>query len=379
MKIAFDAKRISHNSTGLGNYSRYIINILSKYYPDHQYQLYFPSKGQTNLRTQIPAKQQIKDFYPKGLYTIRYFKSLWRSYGIIKDLQGNSPDLFHGLSNELPFGLEKAKIKSVVTIHDLIFLRYPQFYPWIDRHIYAYKFKKACQEATKIIAISEMTKMDIISFFHIPEKKITVIYQGCDQSFKQTASSDKKMMVRKKYNLPERYILYVGSIESRKNLLLVIKAIGLLKEKINLIAIGKQTAYTAIVKEHIQKLKLEGQVSLLSNIPFDELPAIYQMASLFTYPSFFEGFGIPIIEALYSSIPVIAATGSCLEEAGGPDSIYINPNDEVAMSEAIKKVLSEKAIANKMIDQGKKYVTHFSDEKIAKDIINIYNQVINEP
>lgn len=377
MKIAFDAKRISHNSTGLGNYSRYIVNILSGYYPEHQYQLYFPSEGKSSLRAQIPVKRQIKDFYPKGLYTLFCFKSFWRSFGIVKDLKRNSSDLFHGLSNELPLGLRKSGIKSVVTIHDLIFIRYPQFYPWIDRHIYAYKFKKACQEADRIIAISEMTKRDIISYFHIPEEKINVIYQGCDKSFRQTVSADKKTKVREKYNLPEQYILYVGSIESRKNLLLVVKALGLLKEKVHLVAIGKQTPYTEVVKEHIQGLHLESQVSLLTNIPFDELPAIYQMASLFTYPSFFEGFGIPIIEALHSGVPVIAATGSCLEEAGGPDSIYIDPNNESEMSEAINRVLSDKDLALQMINKGKEYVTRFSDEKIASEIMNLYEQIID--
>ena len=377
MKIAFDAKRISHNATGLGNYSRYIVNILSNYYPEHQYQLYFPSKGKSSLRAQLPAKQQIKDFYPKGLHSVLCFKSMWRSFGIVRDLKQNSPDLFHGLSNEIPLGLRKAGIKSIVTIHDLIFMRYPLFYPWIDRHIYAYKFKKSCQEANKIIAISEMTKRDIISYFHIPEEKIKVIYQGCDKSFTQAVSADKKAEVRRKYNFPEQYILYVGSIESRKNLLLVVKALGLLKEKVHLVAIGKQTPYTEVVKKHIEELHLEEQVSILSNIPFDELPAIYQMASLFTYPSFFEGFGIPIIEALHSGVPVIAATGSCLEEAGGPYSIYVDPNNEMEMSEAISKVLSDKDLADKMIKQGKEYVNQFN-EKIAKDIIDLYNQVINE-
>lgn len=376
MKIAFDAKRISHNATGLGNYSRYIINILSSYHPDNQYQLYFPSKGKSKLRAQIPEKHQIKDFYPKGLYSVSFFKSFWRSWNIAKDLKQNSPVLFHGLSNEIPFGLKETGIKSIVTIHDLIFIRYPQFYPLIDRHIYAYKFKKACQKSNRIIAISEMTKRDIISYFHIPEEKIEVIYQGCDKSFKQIVPADKKKEVKEKYNLPEKYILYVGSIESRKNLLLVVKALGLLKEKVHLVAVGKQTPYTDLIKKHIQELQLEQQVSLLSNIPFDELPAIYQMATIFTYPSFFEGFGIPIIEAIHSGLPVIAAKGSCLEEAGGADSIYVDPHNEQEMCKAIESILTNKDLAKEMVMKGKEYVAKFDDKIIADQIIKVYNKTI---
>lgn len=377
MKIAFDAKRISHNSTGLGNYSRYIINILSKYYPENQYQLYSPSKGKPNLRARVPEKKCIKDFYPKGVYAFPLLKSLWRSQGLVSDLKKNSSDLFHGLSNELPFGLKQTGIKSIVTIHDLIFLRYPDFYPWIDRHIYAYKFKKACENADKIIAISEMTKRDIISYFNISEEKISVIYQGCDKSFSEQVPLEKKEETRRKYDLPDRYILYVGSIESRKNLLLVVKALSSLNEKIHLVAIGKQTQYADIVKNSIQELNLENQVSLLSNIPFEELPAIYQMATVFTYPSFFEGFGIPIVEALHSGIPVIAAKGSCLEEAGGPNSAYIDPISETEMIETLNKILSNDALAQEMILKGKQYVTRFNDDVIAAEIMALYKETIN--
>lgn len=378
MKIAFDAKRITRNATGLGNYSRYIVSILSHYYPQNQYVLYSPSQAKENLRSRLPIANNIKYTFPIGLYAKGLFKSIWRSFGLSSQLAKDGCELFHGLSNELPTGLKSAGVKSIVTIHDLIFLRYPSFYPFIDRHIYAYKFRKACQKADTVLAISEMTKRDIISYFHIPEEKIAVVYQGCDPSFALQCPADKKETVRLKYDLPQRYILYVGSIESRKNLLLVVKALGLMNEKVHLIAIGKQTPYADVVKKEIQTLGLESQVTILSNIPFDDLPAIYQMASLFTYPSFFEGFGIPIIEALHSGIPVIAATGSCLEEAGGEDSIYVDPNDANQMCEAITKVLSDETLAAQMVLKGKEYVKRFSDENIAKEVMQLYKRTMQQ-
>lgn len=378
MKIAFDAKRITHNATGLGNYSRYVVSIISKLFPENEYLLYTPSKGKKALRKRVPLNENITFHFPKGTYAKGFFKSFWRTFGIAKETKKQGVSIFHGLSNELPFGLKNVGVKSVVTIHDLIFLRYPSFYPFIDRHIYSYKFKRACKKADQVIAISEMTKRDIVSYFDIPQEKINVIYQGCDHSFAQVASDAKKKEVKSKYNLPDRYILYVGSIESRKNLLLVVRALGLLKEKIHLIAIGKQTPYAEEVKKEVKSLGLNSTVSLLTNIPFEDLPTIYQMASLFTYPSFFEGFGIPIIEALHSGIPVIAATGSCLEEAGGPHSIYVDPNNVEQMGEAITKVLSNPDMANEMIVSGKEYVKRFSDEIIAGELMELYKKTIEQ-
>lgn len=376
MKVAFDAKRITHNSTGLGNYGRYVIDILSDYYPENAYDLYSPSKGKDHLRNKLREKKNITYHYPSPIDSL--LKSVWRSYGIIKDLKKFSPDIFHGLSNELPIGLKKAGIQSVVTIHDLIFIRYPQFYKKIDRTIYNHKFRKACEQADRVIAISDMTRQDIIKTYHIPEEKIDVVYQGCAPLFLKQVSPEQKEKIRTKYNLPSRYILSVGSIEQRKNLLLIVRALRQLGKDIHLIAIGKRTPYTDIVETYIKENNMQQQVSILNNVPFEDLPGFYQMADLFIYPSFFEGFGIPIIEALHSNIPVIAATGSCLEEAGGPDSLYVEPNDVNDLSEKINWILSTPAQAELMKKAGKEYVKRFTDQQIANDLMNVYRNVLNK-
>lgn len=376
MKIAFDAKRVTHNSTGLGNYGRYVVDILSDYYPKNTYDLYSPSKGKDYLRNKLREKDNITYHYPGPIDSL--LKSAWRSYGIIKDLKKSSPDIFHGLSNELPIGLEKAGIRSVVTIHDLIFIRYPQFYKKIDRTIYNHKFRKACEQADRVIAISDMTRQDIIKTYHIPEEKIDVVYQGCAPLFLKQVSPEQKEKIRTKYNLPSRYILSVGSIEQRKNLLLIVRALRQLGKDIHLIAIGKRTPYTDIVETYIKENNMQQQVSIFNNVPFEDLPGFYQMADLFIYPSFFEGFGIPIIEALHSNVPVIAATGSCLEEAGGPDSLYVEPNDVNDLSEKINWILSTPTQAELMKKAGKEYVKRFTDQQIANDLMNVYRNVLNK-
>lgn len=377
MKIAFDAKRITHNGTGLGNYGRYVVNGLTSFFPDNTYQLYTPGIGKDILRNRIIPTEKVSFHYPESRFA-KMLPSAWRSFGITSTLIQEKVDLYHGLSNELPINLRKSGIHSVVTIHDLIFLRYPQFYKPADRFIYTYKFRQACLRADKVIAISEQTKRDIISFLHIPENKIEIVYQGCDPIFGLPVQEDVRQVVRGKYRITSPYILYVGSIEERKNLLLLTKALKALKEDISVIAIGKRTPYTEVVETYIRENNLSDRVHLLNNIPFSELPAFYQMASLFVYPSFFEGFGIPILEAQLSKIPVIAATGSCLEEAGGTGALYTDPNNEHELRGLIEAVLNEPQLAESMRKSGIEYARNFDAKKLATDMTNLYKQITLE-
>ena len=375
MRIGFDGKRAVQNFTGLGNYSRYIADILCHFYPENDYILYAPKKRDNKRLNQLTGQyRQLFLAYPVSFW--KKLSSLWRIWGITSQLESEGIDIFHGLSNELPLNIRKSRIKSIVTIHDLIFLRYPQYYHLIDRKIYTYKFRKACENADKIIAISECTKRDIIRYFGISEDKIEVVYQGCDTSFTHAVTEEKKREVRSKYQLPEHYILNVGSIEERKNILAAVQALPMLPTDIHLVIVGRRTDYTEKVEQYIKKNKLTERVHIISNVPFDDLPAFYQSAEIFVYPSRFEGFGIPIIEALYSGIPVVAATGSCLEEAGGPESIYVNPDDIAGMADAFKQILANSHQKEGMIEKGKVFAKQFSEKKQAMQIMNIYNNTI---
>ena len=373
MTIGFDAKRAFANNTGLGNYSRYIIKNLSVFFPDCRFRLYAPKEVDQPVMKQIRKSENVSFFFPSGLNA--RFSSLWRTTGISAGLSRDGVQLFHGLSNELPVGLRKRGIRSVVTIHDLIFLRYPQFYHAIDRAVYTRKFRHACREADRIVAVSECTKREIINFFNTAPDKISVIYQGCDQSFSKETPLEEKQQVCRKYGLPDTFILTVGTIESRKNLLLTVKALSHLDDSIHIVAVGRQTRYAAEVKKYAVQHGLANRLHYLSGITFSDLPAIYQSAAVFVYPSFFEGFGIPVIEALHSGTPVIAATGSCLEEAGGPYSLYVDPDNEEQLADNIQKVLSDKNLQTTMITEGKKYVARFDDQLLARQMMELYDQI----
>lgn len=370
MKIGFDGKRATQNFTGLGNYSRYVLKILAQYYPENHYSVYALNAPEKSMH--LNKVTSVRFHYPDNQIS----KSYWRSYSIVNDLHKEQIELYHGLSNEIPFGLKKAGILSVVTIHDLIFIRYPQYYSFFDRKMYEYKVRYACDHADKIIAISEQTKRDLISYFKVEEKRIEVIYQNCDPIFRLLIPEEEKIRIRSLYRLPEKYILNVGTIEIRKNLLLTVKALKELDKNIHLVVIGKATSYAQKVRKFINENGLINRVHFLENVPFHDLPGIYQQSLLFVYPSEFEGFGIPIIEALSSGIPVIAAQGSCLEEAGGTASIYVNSKDVTGLASQIEYVLENMEKRQEMILGGFEHLKQFSDDKIADKIFNLYKNLL---
>lgn len=370
MKIGFDAKRIYHNTSGLGNYGRDLVRILANYYSDNNYLLYNPKLKKVK---RLLEKNNITEVLPDiKLWT--KLSSIWRQGPIVKQLQRDNIDIFHGLSGEIPNGIQKTKIKSVVTIHDLIFVRFPELYSFFDRKIHLNKVKFAANNADKIIAISEQTKKDIIKFLKIDESKIEVIYQGCHGSFKEEKSLEFKTEVKQKFKLPEKFVLNVGAINERKNILSLIKSIQNIATP--LIIIGGKTPYFKVLETYIKENQLQEKVRFLENVSMQELAVIYQMASVFVYPSIFEGFGIPIIEALYSKTPVITSTGSCFSEAGGPNSIYVKPKDIETLSNKIQLVLDDEKLANNMIEKGFEFVQKFNDDVIAEKYFSIYKHLL---
>lgn len=372
--IGFDAKRIVSNSTGLGNYSRTLVGDLHREAPQIPMLLYALDRGSLQLRSQLQEDATLRFVFPDRprLWVQR---KLWRLRGIVDYLQRDGVTLYHGLTGELPFGLREAGIRQVVTVHDLIFLRHPKYYHRIDVQIYRKKFRWSMMAADRIIAISERTKQDIIELGGVDESRIDVVYQSCAPRFTVNAGAERLAEVSHTYSLPSCFVLSVGSIEERKNLELVVRALASLPSQVHLVAVGRPTKYEERLRDEALRIGVSQRIHLLHNVPNHDLQALYQMAQAFVYPSRYEGFGIPIIEAIHSGLPVVAATGSCLEEAGGPDCLYVSPDDHQAMARAITLLLSE-GKESERIGRSREYVGRFSNANTARQVLQVYEKAL---
>ncbi len=369
MRIAFDAKRAFHNNRGLGNYSRDVIRLMKTFAPENDYYLAgFPTDKYAFVAENAHIIQPKSFFYTK-------FPSLWRSKGCVKQLVENSIDIYHGMSQELPCGIENTNIKTIVTIHDTIWIRYPELYSFTYRKIFTAKNKFACKIADKIIAISEQTKRDAIEFLGADESKIEVVYQGCNNIFRQVITNEQIAEVKKKYNLPQDFLLDVGAIEKRKNLENLIRAIAIGKIDMPLIVVGGKSKYADEMQVLANNLGVSEQIIYKHNIAHEDMPALYKAAKLFVYPSIFEGFGIPIIEAQCVGTPVLTSTGSCFAETGGEAALYANPLDPEDIAEKINKILTDCNIAQKMSQLGITNSMRFSDENVANNLIKTFHSL----
>lgn len=378
LNIGFDAKRAFYNSSGLGNYSRNLITALINNFPQHQYHLFSPGFSKSDFHDFVSKQANVKLIEPPS-----YFPSLinapWRTFIIPNKLKKLSIQLYHGLSAELPEEFcNKKKTAKVVTIHDLIFIRYPKLYSKTDSSFYSIKTRKACKSANGILAVSNQTSNDLQEFLKVPGEKITVIYQCCNPIFYNSVSAEQLQFVKKKYNLSNEFILNVGTLEERKNSISLIESVAKMKNPLPIVFIGKETGYMQHVKQSLKKNNMEKQVIFLKDISNFELSAIYRLATISAYPSIFEGFGIPVLESIVCGTPVIAHFGSSLPEAGGEAAMYCNTNNVDEFLHSLNQLIYDEQIRNDFKDKMKIHAEKMSPDNFAKNTMIYYEQILGK-
>jgi glycosyltransferase involved in cell wall biosynthesis len=380
MRIGFEAKRAAHNFRGLGNYSRGLIEGLLEYSPDDDLFLYAPPVKDRRAKEWLLTLSTKAHLKVPTSYLETKLSSFWRSFLLAHDLTKDNLDIFHGLSHEIPYRLKGFRpYKKIVTMHDLIYLRYPEFFPLVDRVVYNQKFKYACKNSDVVVAICQQTKDDLIHYFGVPEKKIIVHYQSCSPLFYETKSPAALSTVLEKYKLDKPFILNVGAFEERKNQLTLLESYALLANHTeeDLVFVGQGKKYREQVKARALDLNLSHRVHFLNSVRFDELPVLYQAAKVFCFPSHFEGFGIPIIEALFSKTPVITTEGSCFPESAGPNSYFIDPQSISSLSSGLEKVISNPNLQKEMSLKGYDFVQRFHRKVSTEHLLDIYRRVLN--
>ena len=292
------------------------------------------------------------------------------------DITKHGINVYHGLSNEVPE--LPAYIKKVVTIHDVIFHKMPKTFPFIDRQMYAYKTKKACHTADAVIAVSEQTKHDLIELLEIPEEKIHVVYPTWNKEYGYECNYVLKDEYFSRYALPRDFVLYVGAISKRKNFLSLLQAM-LLTENIdkNLVVVSNGGDEYEVAESFIYENHLEGRIFFLKDLPWYELPIIYHMSQGLVYPSLYEGFGLPILEALSCGKPVITSKISSMPEVGGDACIFIDPLNVEEISAAINFIYYNLDLAAEVKVKAQEQIQKFNPEKMTAKMMEVYKQVCN--
>lgn len=376
MIIGFDAKRAFHNQTGLGNYSRTLISGLMRQYPQHQYAL-FDTGNPLDLpyfQRQLRESGASWEVISGGWLGKNSRVWGWGSLALKKQL-----DIFHGLSNEIPLDWKKGKTKVVVTVHDVIFKRFPEGYKSLDRWIYQKKTAFATRHADLIVATSEQTKRDLEAWFPQSVGKIEVVYQDTDAGFHYRKRPEAIARILYQYDLVERpYILCVSKLEKRKNHKNLLEAYKKVMAEIpeDLVLIGGRGDAAS---EILDKLgDFGGRLRWLGRIESDDLVNLYDGASFCVYPSVFEGFGIPLLEAMRRGKAQISSLGSCFEEVAGSAAIYADSENPISIGEALKSVSLDPRVKSRLELAAQKEIERFDIHQQLEKMMCLYKRLVNE-
>ena len=373
LKIGFDAKRLLNMRSGFGIYARSVVQSLMTRQADDNLLLFAPYLSDNPIlepeNSPFFKSQQVNVILP-WLSSKRFFSQA----ELTARVHFSGIDIYHGLSQEIPFSARHLSCPKVVSICDLIYRRIPASLNTSSFQAQDQKLRMAVSIADIIIAISENTKADLIDALGVSSQKIRVIYPSCHHRFFSRLSPHELTELKTVYDLPDDYILYVGTISERKNLLALVKAVEQLSASLRLpiVVVGMPTPYKTLVEKYCQEHRISSLVKFYSVERNDDLPGFYQAAKLFVYPSMYEGFGIPIIEAQASGIPVITSNVSSMPEAAGRHSLFIDPSNPDDLAQAIEQALSDTAQRNYMIESGLNQARMFCGTDSSKRLIETY-------
>lgn len=382
MKIGLDCSgALLGERTGVGNYSHQLIFALSRIDKVNEYVLYpfFYSifLGSAN-NINLPRKDNFRIAFESTPYLLSKFLMIRAVPSFIKEKMLGDIDVVHSMNFSIPKFRTKKK-KLVATIYDLTVMTHPECHRKANVDFCLKGIKDAARYADQIIAISEHTKNDLMHYMKVPEERITVTYLAAGSDYYQISDPVILNSTAKKYKLPDNYILFIGSLEPRKNIRTLLKAYSNLPNKFQkeffLVIAGGKGWLNSDIPSLVQELNISDKVKFAGYIEKQDINAVYSQAAVFVYPSLYEGFGLPILEAMACGTPVITSNTSSMPEVAGDAARLITPTDIDELTGALEDTLKNESLRQDMRQKGLRQASLFSWEKCAKETLAVYNKV----
>lgn len=384
MRIAIDGRTITKSKSGVGMYALRTVESLLRIDPQNEYHLFLVEE---NERLAAP---NLKKILIPG-YDRMGRNRWWENVLLPSYLRTHAIDLFFSPAYALPMlpriqpfipFVAPLKSKLIVTIHDVIGFVMPETFTWKMRLWLRVFVNNAARVAHHIITISQTTKNDFVHYTECPPEKVSVIHNSIDERFHPIDDVRERQRVQKKYNLPDTFILYVGNIEPRKNLPLLGHAHSLLPEQLQqqypLVIAGGLGWKTEPILKSLMEYHQTGKIILPGYIEDEDLPTLYNLASLFAYPSLYEGFGYPVLEAMACGVPVITSNRASLPEVAGDAAILVDPQDVHTMAREMERVLRDGKLRKELQQKGLERAAHFSLERNARETLELFRKVMEE-
>jgi glycosyltransferase involved in cell wall biosynthesis len=365
MLIGIDASRAAaRERTGTENYSLHLIRHLLALESGHRYRLYFNRPPSIGLFPTTPDLE----------LRVMPFPRLWTHGRLSWEMARQPPDVLFVPAHVLPLVHPRS---SVVTVHDLGYLHYPRAHPLLDRLYLDFSTRYNARAASRVIAVSQATKDDLVQHCGIEPGKITVVYSGWDETKQPVEDKATIEKVKAGYGIRGDYVLYVGTLQPRKNLGRLLEAYATVRKQAKrgeapcLVFAGRKGWLYEHITQQVERLGLETEVIFPGYVPQDDLPALLSGARLFVYPSLYEGFGLPVLEAMACGTPVLCSNVASLPEVAGDAALLVDPLDVKSIAEAMNRLLGDEGLRAQLVERGYRQVRRFSWDRCARETLAV--------
>jgi glycosyltransferase involved in cell wall biosynthesis len=382
LHVAINAQLVSFarssRNAGLSRYTYTLLSGLAALHGDQRYTAFVnPAEAPAVAADPLGAAQDLH-IVPASTSTSQPARRvMWEQFSLPSALKEIRADVLHSPVNVLPLRLP---CPSVVTVHDLAFVRYPQYFRPTRRMYQRVFTRRSARHATRVVAVSANTKQDLIDHFAVPAERIRVIYPAIADHFRPITDLAERAAFRARLDLPERYLLFLGTLEPRKNLPTLVEAYARLRtlqpDAPPLIIAGGKGWYYQTIFERVRALNLEGSITFAGYVLPEDQPLWYSCAELFMYPSVYEGFGFPVVEALACGVPTVTSNVSSLPEAGGPVAIQVTPTDPDALARALHDMLADPEARTRALVEGPRWAHQFSAARMAHAYADVYREAL---